>query len=62
MSQDTKGNMVNALVSRGDEGRDKTALSFGEAANQALIRGFPNGETRLGKPKTSTEYIGVQGK
>jgi hypothetical protein len=29
------------------------------AVNQAVIRGCPNGETRLGKPKTSlSEYIG----
>ena len=29
------------------------------AVNQALIRGFPNGETHLGKPKISlSEYIG----
>ena len=29
------------------------------AVNQALIRGFPNGETCLGKPRTSvSEYIG----
>ncbi len=29
------------------------------AVNQAVIRGFPNGETHLGKPKVSlSEYIG----
>ena len=29
------------------------------AVNQAMIRRFPNGETRLGKPETSLpEYIG----
>ena len=29
------------------------------AVNQAMIRGFPNGETHLGKPKISlSEYIG----
>ena len=29
------------------------------AAKQALIRGFPNGETRLSKPQASlAEYIG----
>ncbi len=29
------------------------------AVNQALIRRFPNGETRLGEPKTPlSEYIG----
>jgi hypothetical protein len=29
----TKGCMVNALVSRSDEGRDMAAISFGEVPN-----------------------------
>ncbi len=40
--------MVDALVSRADEGRGKTAISLGQLSNK-LSRGFPNGATRSGK-------------
>ncbi|AMU85887.1 hypothetical protein Dm11a5_0055 [Dehalococcoides mccartyi] len=40
--------MVDALVSRADEGRGKTAISLGQLPNK-LSRGFPNGATRSGK-------------
>ena len=37
--------MVNALASRADEGRGKTAKSLGELSSKPS-RGFPNGATR----------------
>ncbi len=40
--------MVDALASRAEEGRGKTAKSLGELSSK-LSRGYPNGATRLGK-------------
>jgi hypothetical protein len=40
--------MVDALVSRADEGRSKAAKSPGELSSK-LSRGYPNGATHLGK-------------
>ena len=40
--------MVDALASRAEEGRGKTAKSLGELSGK-LSRGFPNGATRSGK-------------
>ena len=40
-----KGRTVDALASRADEGRGKTAKSLGELSSK-LNRGFPNGATR----------------
>jgi hypothetical protein len=40
--------MVDALASRADEGRGKTAKSLGELSSK-LSRGFPNGATHSGK-------------
>ena len=37
--------MVDALASRADEGRSKTAKSLGELPSE-LSRGYPNGATR----------------
>jgi hypothetical protein len=37
--------MVDALVQRGDEGRGELRKASG-SRKQALIRGYPNGETR----------------
>ena len=39
---------MNALASRDEEGRGKTAISPGELSNK-LSRGFPNGVTHPGK-------------
>ncbi len=39
--------VVDALVSRAEEGRGKTAISLGELSSK-LSRGFPNGATRSG--------------
>jgi hypothetical protein len=39
---------VDALASRAEEGRGKTAKSLGELSSK-LSRGFPNGATRSGK-------------
>ena len=41
--------MVDALVSRADEGRGKAAISPGKLSSKPN-RGFPNGATRPGKP------------
>ena len=41
--------MVDALAEAGDEGRGKLRSASG-SRKQALIRGFPNGETHGGKP------------
>ena len=40
--------MVDALVSRAEEGRGKTAKSLGELSSKPS-RGFPNGATHSGK-------------
>jgi len=37
--------MVDALASRADEGRGKTAISLGKLSSEPS-RGFPNGATR----------------
>ena len=39
---------VNALASRGEEGRGKTAISLGELSSKSN-RGFPNEATHLDK-------------
>jgi hypothetical protein len=53
-----KGHMVDALASRAEEGRGKTAKSLGELSSK-LSRGFPNGATRPGKPwALLAEHIG----
>ena len=50
--------MVDALVSRAEEGRGKAAKSLGELSSK-LSRGFPNGATRSGKPwAPPAEHIG----
>ncbi len=50
--------MVDALASRADEGRGKTAISPGELPNKPS-RGFPNEATRPGKPwSPPAEHIG----
>ena len=40
-----EGHLVDALAPRGDEGRGTLRKAAG-SCEQALIRGFPNGETR----------------
>jgi len=40
-----EGRLVDALASRGDEGRGTLRKATG-SREQALIRGYPNGETR----------------
>ena len=40
-----EGHLVDALASRGDEGRGTLRKAVG-SCEQALIRGYPNGETR----------------
>ena len=53
--------MVDALASRADEGRGKTAKSLGELSSK-LSRGFPNGATHPGKTWTPpAEHIGWEG-
>ena len=42
--------MVDALAEAGEEGRGKLRLAPG-SRKQALIRGFPNGETHTGKTR-----------
>ena len=50
--------MVDALVSRAEEGRGKAAKSLGELSSK-LSRGFPNGVTHPGKPWVPpAEHIG----
>ena len=44
--QVTLGHLVDALVARGDEGRGTLRKATG-SCEQALIRGYPNGETHL---------------
>ena len=49
---------MDALALEGDEGRGKLRKASG-SRKQALIRGFPNGETQAGKPSLRpAEYIG----
>ncbi len=45
-NQVSKGRSVDALALRGDEGRGTLRYALG-SREQALIRGFPNGETHL---------------
>ena len=50
--------MVDALASRAEEGRGKTAISLGELSSKPS-RGFPNGATRLDKSGAlPSEHIG----
>ena len=44
-----KGRSVDALVRAGDEGRGTLRKAVG-SCEQALIRGYPNGETHLRGP------------
>ena len=56
-----KGRKGNALALRADEGRDKLRKASG-SRKWALIRRFPNGETRQSNTLTTcTEYIGARG-
>ena len=49
------------MALRADEGRDKLRKATG-SRKWALIRGYPNGETRQSNTlSTCTEYIGVRG-
>ena len=49
---------MDALVSRAEEGRGKTAKSLGELSSK-LSRGFPNGATRPDKIRSPpAEHIG----
>jgi hypothetical protein len=49
---------VDALASRAEEGRGKTAKSLGQLSSK-LNRGFPNGATRPGKTwSPPAEHIG----
>ena len=41
-----EGRLADALASRGDEGRGTLRKAMG-SREQALIHGYPNGETRL---------------
>jgi hypothetical protein len=53
--------MVDALASRADEGRGKTAISLGLLSIK-LSRGFPNGATHPGKTRIlPAEHIGREG-
>ena len=50
--------MVDALASRAEEGRGKTAKSLGELSSKPN-RGFPNGATRPDKNRSPpAEHIG----
>ena len=50
--------MVDALASRAEEGRGKTAKSLGELSSKPS-RGFPNGATRSAKSwALPAEHIG----
>jgi len=42
----SKGHLVDALALRGDEGRATLRKAAG-SCEEALIRGYPNGETHL---------------
>ena len=49
---------MDALASRADEGRGKTAISLGELSSE-LNRGFPNGATHPSKTRILlAEHIG----
>ena len=53
--------MVNALASRAEEGRGKTAISLGWLSSK-LSRGYPNGAIRYGKTVSPpAEHIGGMG-
>ena len=53
--------MVDALASKAEEGRGKTAISLGELSNK-LSRGFPNGAIRSGKTGSHpTKHISGKG-
>ena len=45
VSSAEEGHLVDALAPRGDEGRGTLRKAAG-SCEQALIRGYPNGETR----------------
>ncbi len=52
---------MDALASRAEEGRGKTAISPGELSSKPN-RGFPNGATRLDKIRSPpAEHIGREG-
>ena len=52
---------MDALASRAEEGRGKTAKSLGELSSKPS-RGFPNGATRSGKTGAPpAEHIGWEG-
>ena len=56
-----KGRKGNALALRADEGRDKLRKATG-SRKWALIRGYPNGETRQSNTLSAiTESIGYGG-
>ena len=48
--QVSKGHLVDALALRGDEGR-ATLRKAARSCEEALIRGYPNGETHLRSQK-----------
>jgi hypothetical protein len=49
------------LALQAEEGRGWLRKASG-SCQRAMIRGYPNGETQLGKPKLPyAEYIGVEG-
>jgi hypothetical protein len=48
--QVSKGHLVDALALRGDEGRATLRKAVG-SCEEALIRGYPNGETHLRSQK-----------
>ena len=56
--QVSKGHLVDALACTGDEGRGTLRKAAG-SCEQALIRGCPNGETRLFE-SSYTEYIDMR--
>ena len=45
IGQASQGRLVDALASRGDEGRGTLRKATG-SRERAVIRGYPNGETR----------------
>jgi hypothetical protein len=50
--------MVDAMASKADEGRGKTAISLGWLSSK-LNRGYPNGAIRYGKTVSPpAEHIG----
>ena len=50
---------MDALARAGDEGRGTLRKAMG-SCEQALIRGYPNGETHLRKEVSGPEYIGAK--